>query len=167
MDDKFQKMQEGASQHYNQGLRLKKPLTTNKDIVEKGLLHIEIKALKQQLTILNEDYEGHIEVSFNLHNKLFTLEGMLAALKTPKQNQHKQCKQMTKTIRGQQHLEARDKELALARKQIAMLQEQRWEQDEILTNIQDELRHQNHMPQPQYTQVGKQNTAYQLQKGAN
>lgn len=66
MDDEFHKLLVEATRYYNQGLRLKKPLVSNEQEIEKWLLHMEIYKLTQQLAALDEDYKGQIEVSFEL-----------------------------------------------------------------------------------------------------
>lgn len=87
MDDEFQKLQAEATQHYNQGQRLKEPLTANEQEMEKGLLHMEIRKLTQQLATLNESYDEQIEVSFELQDQLTTVEGTLATLTEAKRTQ--------------------------------------------------------------------------------
>lgn len=80
MDESFQNLQVEASQHYNQGLRLKEPLTTNKKETEKGLFHIGIKQLKKKLSQVNEDYKGQIKISFKLHDWLSTLKATVSEI---------------------------------------------------------------------------------------
>ena len=141
MDEEFQKIQVEAIRHYNQGIRLKEPLTATEDAVEKGLLHGEVKTLKQQLSTLNEDYEAQIEIEFDLQDKLTALEETLATLRSTHNDQRELIQQMTDTIQRQkENLEARDGDLALAQQQIAKLNLERQEQAQIAAATQEELR---------------------------
>lgn len=70
----FQNLQVEASHHYNQGLRLKEPFTNTEQKIEKRLLHMEIKQLKDKLSWVNEDYEGQIKIAFELRDQLSTLK---------------------------------------------------------------------------------------------
>lgn len=141
MDAEFHKMQEEALHHYNQGLRLKEPLTTSEEALEKSLMHIEIKTLKQKLATLNEEYDEQIELSFELQDQVSTLEGTLANLRAHAQATQGHHAEMTATITQQRHqLAARDQELALAQEQITTLRMQQRGQDNLLAQVQEELR---------------------------
>lgn len=141
MDEEFQKIQVEAIRHYNQGLRLKEPLTSDENAVEKGLLHSEVESLKQQLSNLNEDYRAQIEVDFDLQDKLTTLEETLATFRTTQQEQRELGHQMTEIIQRQkENLEARERDLDLAQQQIAQLCAEHQEQKKLLAATQEDLR---------------------------
>ena len=141
MDEEFHKIQIKALQQYNQGLRLKEALTTDENAVEKGLLHIEISTLKQQLRELNESYETQIEVSFDLQDQLATLEGTMLSLRNTHQEQHADYQQLKENLKDRiDNLAARDKELVVAQQVITGLQAEKQEQAQLLTNTQEELR---------------------------
>lgn len=141
MDAEFHKMQIEALRHYNQGLRLKEPLTATEDAVEKGLLHTKVDTLKKQMQELTDNYETQIEISFDLQDQLTTLEETMLSLRTTNQEQHAECQQLREESRNQTMcLEARTKELVAAQQEITALQAEKQEQAQLLINTQEELR---------------------------
>ena len=141
MDAEFHKLQIEALQHYNQGLRLKEPLTATEDAVEKGLLHIEVNTLKQQLQELTENYEAQIEISFDLQDQLTTLEDTMTSLRATHQKQQEAHQQLKENAQSQkENLEARDKELLVAQQTITALQTECQEQAKALTETREEFR---------------------------
>ena len=146
MDDEFQELQVQANQHYNQGLRFKEPLTTNEHEVEKSLLHIEIRKLKKELTTLNEGYAEQVEMVFELQDQLSTSEGMVTSLTEARRVQQAQCDQMTGEMSEQNRkLEVAGAELETTQQQLATLQIQYQEQEDMLTALREELR-QSQLP---------------------
>ena len=138
MDDEFQKLQVEATRHYQQGLRLKEPLTTNEQEIEKGLLHIEVQTLTKQLATLTEDYEGQIEMSFELQEQISTLEAQIVSLAEAKQDQNAQM--LAGQAEAQQALESTRSELKASQQQLVALQNQHQEQANVLAATKEELR---------------------------
>lgn len=113
MDEEFYRIQVEAIRHYNQGLRLKEPLISDENAVEKGLLHSKVETLKQQLFNLNKDYKAQIEIVFDLQDKLITMEETQATLRTTQREQRELSHQMTKTIWRQKENWMREKGTSL------------------------------------------------------
>ena len=140
MDDEFQNLQVEANRHYNQNLRLQEPLTANEHVVEKGLLHIEIKKLTKELATLNANYDDQIEVSFDLQDQLSKAEEALATLTDAKTMQQTKIDQMTEDLDRQNHrLETAEAELESTQQQFAELQIRHQEQTAILATTMEEL----------------------------
>jgi hypothetical protein len=104
MDEAFQNLQVEASHHYNQGLQLKEPLTTTGQEIEKMLMHMEIKQLKEKLSQINEDYEGQIKIAIKLQDQLSTLKATVSETTKFKQVAEEECTPLHQIINNQNQL---------------------------------------------------------------
>ena len=133
MDNEFQNIQQETTRQFNQGLREKEFLTENEHVVEKRLLHIEIRRLTKELATSNEGYEHQLEVAFELQEQLTASETMLASLTEAKRVQQEQCAQLADELTKHQHtFEAVKTELAATQHQLATL---RIEHEEHAKNL--------------------------------
>ena len=140
MDEEFQRLQVEANQQFNQNLKLKEPLTTNEHVVEKGLLHTQIKELKKELATLNEGYADQVEMVFELQDQLSTAEGMVASLTEAKRSQQEQCEQVTKELAQQRHdFAIAQKDLLDNQLQLKALQAEHDKQTIHLAAVEEEL----------------------------
>ena len=169
MDAEFHELQTEATNHYNQSLRLKEPLTTKEQEVEKGLLHIEIGKLKKELATLNENYDEQIEVSFELQNQLTIADETLATLTVAKRTQQANFDQMKEDLSQRtQQLETTEAELESTQHQFSTLQIQHQEQTTILATTMEELnqyRMTSHYPSPDTPRSGNR-TPYESDSNA-
>lgn len=141
MDDEFQKLQVEATNHHNQGQRLKEPLTSNEQEVEKGLLHMEIRKLNKELATLNEGYTEQVETVFELQDKLTAAEEVVASLTESKKALQAQNDQMTDELVKQRHqTEDTQTELAATQERYTALQAEHGEQTTHLVSLEEELR---------------------------
>ena len=140
MDDEFQNLQVEANQHYQQSLRLKEPLTTNEQEIEKGLLHIEIKRLTKELTHLKEGYAEQVEIVFELQDQLSASEGIVADLTKTNRAQQEQSEQMARELaKQQQEFQIVQRELLDNQLQLKALQAEHDKQTIHLAAIEEEL----------------------------